>query len=353
MIWFRRVRLSTRSHRLGRAIIGPLVNRHNRREWAAPRGGADTSGQPFAGASDGAASSRRAQWLGVFADYATAPFLLACSAFVGWQLFVRSTPPWAISGVAVAAAAIFAALIERLRPERLDYRRLDLPLVTDAAHFAFNYHLGYLLALGACEGVRRLLELGKVPVVWPEAWPLWSQVVFALLLAEGCSYWQHRLAHRTRWLWAFHALHHTGSRLNLLRAGRFHFVDIGGGAFLVFLPLVLLGAPEAILVWVAILSGTLGVLEHANMRMRAPAWLSFFVCTPAVHRHHHSIDEFESNSNFGTSFMVFDILFGTFQKPRADGPLSMGIADDPIPRQGFWAQVSSPFLGRIQRVRID
>ena len=40
--------------------------------------------------------------------------------------------------------------------------------------------------------------------------------------------------------------------------------------------------------------------------------------------------------------MLFDLLFGTYESPRADGPLAVGVADDRMPR-GFWNQVISPF----------
>src|SRR5205823_1564585 len=112
---------------------------------------------------------------------------------------------------------------------------------------------------------------------WPSAWPIVPQIVLAALLAEGLSYWQHRLSHRLPLLWRFHALHHSGARMNLARTARFHFADIGPGAFLVFLPLVLLRAPESIINWAATLSGVFGILQHSNIRMRTPAWLDRLV----------------------------------------------------------------------------
>jgi sterol desaturase/sphingolipid hydroxylase (fatty acid hydroxylase superfamily) len=164
------------------------------------------------------------------------------------------------------------------------------------------------------------------------------------VLAEATGYWQHRASHRVKFLWRFHALHHSGARLNLVRAGRFHFVDMAAGTFLVFFPLALLGAPETIVTWAAALSGTLGIIEHSNIRMRTPAWLDRVVCTPAIHRHHHSREFAENDRNFGTSIMLFDHLFGTYAPPAPDGPRAMGIENDPVPR-GFWQQTVKPFTG--------
>jgi len=278
--------------------------------------------------------------ISTFADYAIPPIFLICTLAATYVL-LDCAPHFLVTSLVIGPLAVAAAILERVRPERTEYRKLDQPFVVDAAHFLLNYQLGYALALGASAALGYWMASVREPW-WPSNWPLALQIAFAGLLAEGVSYWQHRLVHRVPWLWPFHALHHSGERLNLMRAGRFHFVDIGPGAFLVFFPLVVLGAPDAILTWVASISGSLGLLEHANMRMRTPAWLAWLVCTPAVHRHHHSRVLRESNRNFGTLVMLFDVLFGTFEPPRAEGPPAVGVEDDPVPR-GFWDQVISPF----------
>lgn len=274
-------------------------------------------------------------------DYAIAPLFMLCTLAATSALLGR-VPEFLVTGLVVGPLAVAAAILERVRPERIDYTKLDQPFAVDAAHFFLNYHLGYVLALGACAALGYWMRPHVPQPLWPSDWPLALQIVLAAFLAEGVSYWQHRLFHRVPWLWRFHALHHRGDRLNLIRAGRFHFVDIGSAAFMTLAPLVVLGAPETMLTWVASISGTLGVLEHANMRLRTPACIGWVVCTPALHRHHHSRTPRESNRNFGTLIMLFDVLFGTYESPRAGGPLAVGVEGDPAPR-GFWNQVVSPF----------
>ena len=283
--------------------------------------------------------------LSAVVDYSLPPTFLLVGLLATYLLLEHEVPAWTVSTIVVAPLIVIAALLERARPERLEYRPLDLPLLHETAHFVLNWNTGYLLALGACSLLGAwLLKMGWQPL-WPGHWHPVAQVALASVLAEGVAYWQHRLVHRVPWLWRFHALHHHGERLNLLRAGRFHFVDIGTAAFLVFLPAVLLGAPEGILAWTAMLGGVQGILEHANMRMRTPRWLDWIICTPAVHRYHHSRAIEESDANFGTMVMIFDIVFGTFQPPRRlDGPEAVGIEDDPMPT-GFWAQIWAPFRG--------
>src|SRR6186713_1464284 len=168
-------------------------------------------------------------------DYAIPPLFLL-STLAATSALLGRVPEVLVSALVVGPHAVVAAVLERVRPERVEYTKLDQPIAVDAAHFFLNYHLGYILALGACAALAYGLTPYLSEPLWPSHWPLALQLVFALFLAEGISYWQHRLIHRVPWLWRFHALHHSGERLNLLRAGRFHFVDIGPAAFVTLAP---------------------------------------------------------------------------------------------------------------------
>jgi sterol desaturase/sphingolipid hydroxylase (fatty acid hydroxylase superfamily) len=236
------------------------------------------------------------------------------------------------------------AVLERARPERLEHKPLDLPLWMEAAHFVLNFEFGYSLALGACAGLERLLHRVHPQPSWPSSWPLTLQFLLAVLLYESISYWQHRLLHTFPILWRFHALHHSGARLNFVRAVRFHFVDFATASFTAYLPLVLLGTPEDLITLLAVLISVLGILQHANLRLRTPVLLDRLICTPAVHRHHHSCLIEEGNTNFANSVMIFDLMFGSYGRPHPVGPRATGIDDDPVPRR-FWGQCVGPFLG--------
>jgi sterol desaturase/sphingolipid hydroxylase (fatty acid hydroxylase superfamily) len=83
-------------------------------------------------------------------------------------------------------------------------------------------------------------------------------------------------------------------------------------------------------------------LQHANLRARTPAFVDRLVCTPVVHRWHHSRAHRESDANFGTFVMIFDALFGTWSRPTRDAPEAFGLEDDPV-RRGFLRQLLDPF----------
>src|SRR5262249_13525321 len=145
-------------------------------------------------------------------DHAIVPVFLGCAIAATYALLEWRVPDFLVTGLVIGALAVAAGIVERVRPERSDHRKLDQPLAVEAAHFLLNYQLGYALALGGCAAIGYAMKLYVRAPLWPNAWPLALQIGFAALVAEGVSYWQHRLIHRIPWLWRFHALHHSGAR---------------------------------------------------------------------------------------------------------------------------------------------
>ncbi len=276
-------------------------------------------------------------------DYALFPLLAALPVFVAWLLQARGVPNFFVTPLVVGPVAALAVLLERVRPEWPRPAQREIPLMVEAAHFICNFELGY----GAALGVMALLERGLracSPALWPSSWPIALQLVLAVLLYEGSSYWQHRWLHRHAAAWPFHVLHHSGGYLEFIRAARFHCVDFFTAAFMAYLPLTVLGTPDGVVTLLAVFVSALGIAQHANIRQRTPRWLDWIVCTPAVHRRHHSRSWRESDCNFGNTVMCWDHLFGSYGAPSAEQP-AMGLEDDPLPA-GFWAQMTAPFRSR-------
>jgi sterol desaturase/sphingolipid hydroxylase (fatty acid hydroxylase superfamily) len=209
----------------------------------------------------------------------------------------------------------------------------------EAGHFLLGVQLGYGAAWLACLGIAHYVQFAY----WPASWPIAVQLLLAVVVYEGTSYWQHRYFHRSRRFWGFHALHHAGPSLNILRGLRFHAVDIAVPTFMGYLPLLVLGAPSSVIVILNVVISAFGITQHANVRMRTPKWLDAIVCTPVLHRRHHALSREESACNYGTTVMIWDRLFGTFRYGKTpDGPEAIGIENDDVPRT-FWKQILVPF----------
>lgn len=182
------------------------------------------------------------------------------------------------------------------------------------------------LALRALAVVLPFLAVGAAVDAWSMGWglfnqvvwPLWVEVLLALLVLDFAIWAQHWLTHKVPLFWRFHRMHHADRDMDVTTALRFHPVEILASMGLKIGLIYLLG-PQAVAVvlFEIILNGT-ALFNHANLRL--PIWLDRIVrlllVTPDMHRVHHSIHPGETNSNFGFNLPWWDRLFGTYQ----DGP---------------------------------
>ena len=129
------------------------------------------------------------------------------------------------------------------------------------------------------------------------------------LVGTFLFYWWHRLRHAKGWWLAFHQIHHSPSRIELLTSFYRHPIEILCDAILsavILYPLMgcsLLGA-----FWYNFFAGTGEYCYHANVK--TPSWLRFFIQTPELHSIHHEYDV--HSYNFG-DIPVWDRLFGTYR----------------------------------------
>ena len=156
--------------------------------------------------------------------------------------------------------------------------------------------------------------------------PLNGFASFALLFLgqEFCYYWYHRAAHRVRWFWATHAVHHSPNEFNLGIAYRFGWTGKIAGNALFFVPMIWLGfAPKAVFAALA-LNLLYQFWLHAEWVPKL-GWLEYVLNTPSHHRVHHASNADYIDANYGGVLIVFDRLFGTFVAERPDLPCRYGL----------------------------
>lgn len=180
--------------------------------------------------------------------------------------------------------------------------------------------------------------------IWPSDLPLYLQLIIAIFLIDFIDYWRHRLSHTFVFWWRLHVLHHSVSKMHIFKATRHYFVDMMWASFVMNIPLIILGAPKEVFLWHALFVSLLAILTHANVRMAFPKFFHYIFITAPVHFIHHSIILKEGNSNYGTIFSFWDILFGTFTDPnKRENPIELvGIENDPVP-SSYFKQLIFPF----------
>lgn len=180
---------------------------------------------------------------------------------------------------------------------------------------------------------------------FPGHWPLWLQLPLLAIGVEFGKYWMHRLGHEHPWWWRFHALHHSPKRVYWLNGFLIHpFNFLYAHAAGVFV-MILSGAGAEVLLLHGLLEAIAATFQHANLRLRH-GWWSYVFSTNELHFWHHSLKLKESNTNYGTVLILWDLVFGTYFRPADRGslPRALGVADPqsyPIGR--FAYQVVAPF----------
>ncbi|CAN5670558.1 sterol desaturase family protein [soil metagenome] len=153
-----------------------------------------------------------------------------------------------------------------------------------------------------------------------------TPIAFALLLVgqEFCYYWYHRMAHRVRWFWATHSVHHSPNELTLAAALRLGWTGKLTGTAIFFAPLVWLGFPPLAVVGALAANLAYQFWLHAPWMPRLGP-LEWIFNTPTHHKVHHASNLEYIDRNYGGVLIVFDRLFGTFVDERADVKIRYGL----------------------------
>jgi len=141
---------------------------------------------------------------------------------------------------------------------------------------------------------------------------------------EFCYYGYHRAAHRVRWFWCSHVVHHSPNQLNLSAAYRIGIFGRLTGTALFFVPLVWLGFPPRVVFAMLQLNLLYQFWIHATWIPRL-GWLEYVLNTPSAHRVHHAANLDYLDANYGGVLIVFDRLFGTYRAERDDLPCRYGL----------------------------
>lgn len=247
-------------------------------------------------------------------------------------------------GVFAGLFALFATL-EALAPRRARsqprgarwFTNLSIVILDTLALRALAIALP-LLAVGAA------LDAGRMGWGLFNAldWPLWLEVVLAILILDLAIWAQHLVTHKVPILWRFHRVHHADRDFDVTTALRFHPVEILASMMLKIGLVYLLGpAALAVLLFEIILNGT-AMFNHSNLRL--PLWLDRVVrlvlVTPDMHRVHHSIHRHEHDSNYGFALSVWDRMFRTYRPMPEAGHDKMTVGlewQDERPSRLAWA----------------
>jgi sterol desaturase/sphingolipid hydroxylase (fatty acid hydroxylase superfamily) len=189
--------------------------------------------------------------------------------------------------------------------------------------------------------------------------PVWLAVPIAVVAMDFVIWLQHVMVHAVPALWRLHRVHHADLDYDVTTGSRFHPIEIGLSMLIKFATITVLGPPVLAVVIFEVLLNATAMFNHGNIRLPGSLdrVLRWFVVTPDMHRVHHSIDDDESNSNFGFNLPWWDRLFGTYKdQPRA-GHVAMTIGirghRDPNEVARLDGMLLLPFRGEVEGYAIN
>ncbi len=140
-------------------------------------------------------------------------------------------------------------------------------------------------------------------------WAIW---VATFVLSDFAYYWAHRLSHEVNILWIGHQVHHQSEDYNLgvaLRQSVLQKVLL----MWVYWPLAILGFPPEMFLTSMAINLLYQFWIHTELIERLGPFEWVFN-TPSHHRVHHGRNPEYIDRNHAGVFIVWDRIFGTFQK---------------------------------------
>ncbi len=183
--------------------------------------------------------------------------------------------------------------------------------------------------------------------------PYNAVIILSVISMDFIIYLQHVMFHAIPVFWRIHRMHHADMDFDVTTGIRFHPFEILLSMLIKFSGVVVIGPPVlAVIVFEVLLNAT-SMFNHGNVRLplsidRALRW---FIVTPDMHRVHHSVEEHETNTNFGFNVPWWDRLLGTYRNQPQMGHEGMTIG-----LRGFrdtkhctilHGMLAIPFLGKL------
>ncbi|MCG8314326.1 MAG: sterol desaturase family protein [Pseudomonadales bacterium] len=180
--------------------------------------------------------------------------------------------------------------------------------------------------------------------VWPSDWPLWLQLLLAIVMADIGITLMHFASHKITFLWKLHAVHHSVQRMygfnGLMKHPLHQLIESMAGTA----PLLLIGVTPEVMSLLAFAVALQLMLQHSNVDY-AVGPLIHLLAINKLHRFHHINEAGEGDVNFGLFTTLTDRVLGTnvYDGQRLFNSIDLGIAKEPHFPNSYLAQLLSPF----------
>jgi sterol desaturase/sphingolipid hydroxylase (fatty acid hydroxylase superfamily) len=146
-------------------------------------------------------------------------------------------------------------------------------------------------------------------------WPLWIEWILGLFLMDFFGqYLPHRMMHKIKFMWKFHMVHHSDTKVDVTTGTRHHPGEWLLRESTAILGILLVGVPIGLYFLYRGCAALFTHFNHANVRV--PLWLdkpiSWIFVSPNMHKAHHHYKRPLTDTNYSNIFSLWDRMFGTF-----------------------------------------
>lgn len=181
------------------------------------------------------------------------------------------------------------------------------------------------LSSAVANGLAAFITLGAL--LWAAQYQVFdipnTALVFVLcfVLDDLRFYVHHRIAHRCRWVWAMHVVHHSSTHYCLPVALRQAWTKHFTGTMFLKIPLIMIGFDPLLVITCGVLNAGYQFLLHTETVGKLPRWFEAVFNTPSHHRVHHARNPQYLDANYAGTLIVWDRLFGSFvEEESSDRP---------------------------------
>tara|TARA_B100000029_G_scaffold515336_1_gene621818 strand:+ start:6802 stop:7650 length:849 start_codon:yes stop_codon:yes gene_type:complete len=228
-------------------------------------------------------------------------------------IFYFENIPSSIRTVILISGFTLLLLLENVEPLfELKYKKLKHAILN--LFFTFTTLIINLSIASLILGSSIYVSSNKLGIIYLFNLPIWANVCICLIVLDLIgAYFVHWLEHQVKWMWKFHLIHHTDTKVDVTTALRHHPGESILRAIFTILAIFISGAPFGIVMLYQTISALFAQLTHANINLPnyVERIMSYFIVTPNFHKiHHHNIQPL-TDKNYGNIFSIWDHLFNT------------------------------------------
>lgn len=222
---------------------------------------------------------------------------------------------------------ILLFILEKIFPLRKREENLWRHILINAVVSLTALAAAYFLVMPAAEKALSFISTSGFGIVKLIPLPYWGKIILSILLMDLAFYYWHLANHKIPLLWRFHNVHHIDPDLDITTGFRFHFGEIAFSTFFRIIQITIIGvSPTAYFIYeILFISSTLFHHSSIKIPLKLERVINRIIVTPRMHGIHHSQFKKETNSNYSTVFVWWDMLHRTLKLNVAQKEIKIGV----------------------------